>query len=204
MIFFELLSSAFSCLLYGFLTTFCIMAIIYVVLRQLSRGIVQSIGFYISGCVLTIVFLVQFTLMFGAFKAKEYVDTVETEVSQLAEGICGAVSSEETKEIIDELRSENYMFDLFMNNISFQVEDVTELPHVIAQTYRDKLNSFLWERFWWILGSMVVAIIIMILTRERSSSFDFDGMNGDSLDTNTGDLIEDSLCDTDIYSLVSR
>lgn len=199
MIFFELLSSAFSCLLYGFLTTFCIMAIIYVVLRQLSRGIVQSIGFYISGCVLTIVFLVQFTLMFGAFKAKEYVDTVETEVSQLAEGICGAVSSEETKEIIDELRSENYMFDLFMNNISFQVEDVTELPHVIAQTYRDKLNSFLWERFWWILGSMVVAIIIMILTRERSSSFDFDGMNGDSLDTNTGDLIEDSLCDTDIY-----
>lgn len=199
MIFFELLSSAFSCLLYGFLTTFCIMAIIYVVLRQLSRGIVQSIGFYISGCVLTIVFLVQFTLMFGAFKAKEYVDTVETEVSQLAEGISGAVSSEETKEIIDELRSENYMFDLFMNNISFQVEDVTELPHVRAQTYRDKLNSFLWERFWWILGSMVVAIIIMILTRERSSSFDFDGMNGDSLDTNTGDLIEDSLCDTDIY-----
>ena len=199
MIFFELLSSAFSCLLYGFLTTFCIMAIIYVVLRLLSRGIVQSIGFYISGCVLTIVFLVQFTLMFGAFKAKEYVDTVETEVSQLAEGISGAVSSEETKEIIDELRSENYMFDLFMNNISFQVEDVTELPHVIAQTYRDKLNSFLWERFWWILGSMVLAIIIMILTRERSSSFDFDGMNGDSLDTNTGDLIEDSLCDTDIY-----
>lgn len=199
MIFFELLSSAFSCLLYGFLTTFCIMAIIYVVLRQLSRGIVQSIGFYISGCVLTIVFLVQFTLMFGAFKAKEYVDTVETEVSQLAEGISGAVSSEDTKEIIDELRSENYMFDLFMNNISFQVEDVTELPHVIAQTYRDKLNSFLWERFWWILGSMVLAIIIMILTRERSSSFDFDGMNGDSLDTNTGDLIEDSLCDTDIY-----
>ena len=199
MIFFELLSSAFSCLLYGFLTTFCIMAIIYVVLRQLSRGIVQSIGFYISGCVLTIVFLVQFTLMFGAFKAKEYVDTVETEVSQLAEGISGAVSSEETKEIIDELRSENYMFDLFMNNISFQVEDVTELPHVIAKTYRDKLNSFLWERFWWILGSMVLAIIIMILTRERSSSFDFDGMNGDSLDTNTGDLIEDSLCDTDIY-----
>lgn len=199
MIFFELLSSAFSCLLYGFLTTFCIMAIIYVVLRQLSRGIVQSVGFYISGCVLTIVFLVQFTLMFGAFKAKEYVDTVETEVSQLAEGISGAVSSEETKEIIDELRSENYMFDLFMNNISFQVEDVTELPHVIAQTYRDKLNSFLWERFWWILGSMVLAIIIMILTRERSSSFDFDGMNGDSLDTNTDDLIEDSLCDTDIY-----
>lgn len=199
MIFFELLSSAFSCLLYGFLTTFCIMAIIYVVLRQLSRGIVQSVGFYISGCVLTIVFLVQFTLMFGAFKAKEYVDTVETEVSQLAEGISGAVSSEETKEIIDELRSENYMFDLFMNNINFQVEDVTELPHVIAQTYRDKLNSFLWERFWWILGSMVLAIIIMILTRERSSSFDFDGMNGDSLDTNTGDLIEDSLCDTDIY-----
>ena len=199
MIFFELLSSAFSCLLYGFLTTFCIMAIIYVVLRQLSRGIVQSVGFYISGCVLTIVLLVQFTLMFGAFKAKEYVDTVETEVSQLAEGISGAVSSEDTKEIIDELRSENYMFDLFMNNISFQVEDVTELPHVIAQTYRDKLNSFLWERFWWILGSMVLAIIIMILTRERSSSFDFDGMNGDSLDTNTGDLIEDSLCDTDIY-----
>ena len=199
MIFFELLSSAFSCLLYGFLTTFCIMAIIYVVLRQLSRGIVQSVGFYISGCVLTIVFLVQFTLMFGAFKAKEYVDTVETEVSQLAEGISGAVSSEETKEIIDELRSENYMFDLFMNNINFQVEDVTELPHVIAQTYRDKLNSFLWERFWWILGSMILAIIIMILTRERSSSFDFDGMNGDSLDTNTGDLIEDSLCDTDIY-----
>lgn len=137
--------------------------------------------------------------MFGAFKAKEYVDTVETEVSQLAEGISGAVSSEETKEIIDELRSENYMFDLFMNNINFQVEDVTELPHVIAQTYRDKLNSFLWERFWWILGSMILAIIIMILTRERSSSFDFDGMNGDSLDTNTGDLIEDSLCDTDIY-----
>lgn len=199
MIFFDLLSAAFSCVCFGFLATLVVMAILYVVLRQMSRGIVVSIGFYVSAAVLTLMLFVQLTMTFGAIKAKGYVDSIEADVSEMVEGVSGVVSSDESKQIVDELKSENRLFAMFMDNVDFEGNDVVELPHVIAQSYRDYLNSCLWNRFWWIVGSMVVAITVMVLTRKRSSMSGFDDMGDDPLDCATGDSIEDSLYDTDIY-----
>lgn len=200
MIFFELASSAFTAVLYGIVLTVFIVGLLYVILRQISRGIVESVGFYITGAVLTLMLIVQFTMMFGAIKAKGYVDMVEDNVSELIAGVNGAVTADESKEIIDELASENSLVGLFIDKVNVEGQEIAELPHVVANAYRDRINSWIWNRFWWILGSLVTAITIMILTRNRTSSYDLsDGMTGDLLDGYSNDLLEDSLDDTDIY-----
>ena len=71
MIFFELASSAFTAVLYGIVLTVFIVGLLYVILRQISRGIVESVGFYITGAVLTLMLIVQFTMMFGAIKPRD-------------------------------------------------------------------------------------------------------------------------------------
>ena len=48
MTFFSLITTAFSCILYGIIATAVVMAILYAVLRSLSRGIVQTPVFYIT------------------------------------------------------------------------------------------------------------------------------------------------------------
>ena len=192
MIFFELASSAFTAVLYGIVLTVIVVGLLYVILRQISRGIVESVSFYITGAVLTLMLVVQFTMMFGAIKAKGYVDMVEDNVSELIEGVNGVVTADESKEIIDELASENSLVGLFIDKVNVEGKEMAELPHVLANAYRN--------RFWWILGSLVVAVTIMILTRNRTSSYDLsDGMTGDLLDGYSNDLLEDSLDDTDIY-----
>lgn len=69
---------------------------------------------------LTLMLVVQFTMMFGAIKAKGYVDMVEDNVSELIEGVNGVVTADESKEIIDELASENSLVGLFIDKVNVE------------------------------------------------------------------------------------
>ena len=59
------------------------MAILYAVLRSLSKGIVQTPVFFITGVVLAVLLVIQFSLMIGAMQAKDAADSAELYLNQL-------------------------------------------------------------------------------------------------------------------------
>lgn len=109
MIFFQLFTTAFMSIFYGVVITAAVMAILYFLLRQFNRGIVESVPFYITGAVLFLLLTIQFSLMMGAFDAKSYVDSIEIYVQQLVEGASGLVTAQESQEILDEITSQNHL-----------------------------------------------------------------------------------------------
>lgn len=174
MIFFELFSTAFMSIFYGVVIASAFMALLYFLLKQLQKGIVESVPFYVTGVVLFFLLSIQLSMMMGAFEAKSYIDGMEITVSQMVEGVSGVVSAQESQEILNEVLDENPLFGVFVDTCNFSGNDVTNLPQVMADSFRDVLNSFIWRRFWWSLCSVVVAVLIAICARKRPTSYNFD------------------------------
>lgn len=65
-IFFE----SITCLFYGVVITAFIMAILYFILKTLSRGIVRSIPFFFTGVILSILLVVNMSVVVGAVTIK--------------------------------------------------------------------------------------------------------------------------------------
>lgn len=174
MIFFQLFTTAFMSIFYGVVITTAVMAILYFLLRQFNRGIVESVPFYITGTVLFLLLTIQFSLMMGAIDAKSYVDSIEIYVQQLVEGASGLVTAQESQEILDEITSQNHLFGLFFGTCNFSGNDVSQLPAVMAETFRSNLNSYIWHRVGWAFFVIVVAVVIAIFARKRPISCNFD------------------------------
>ena len=162
MIFFQLFTTAFMSIFYGVVITAAVMAILYFLLRQFNRGIVESVPFYITGVVLFLLLTIQFSLMMGAFDAKSYVDGIEIYVQQLVQ------------EILDEITSQNHLIGLFFGTCNFSGNDISQLPAVMAETFRSNLNSYIWHRVGWAFFVIVVAVVIAIFARKRPISCNFD------------------------------
>ena len=75
--FFSLLTTAFSCIFYGVITTAVIMSILYFVLKSLSKGIVQSFPFYITGLILAFLLICNLSVLIGAFQVKSTTEAME-------------------------------------------------------------------------------------------------------------------------------
>lgn len=162
MIFFQLFTTAFMSIFYGVVITAAVMAILYFLLRQFNRGIVESVPFYITGVVLFLLLTIQFSLMMGAIDAKSYVDGIEIYVQQLVEGASGLVTAQESQEILDEITSQNHLIGLFFGTCNFSGNDISQLPAVMAETFRSNLNSYIWHRVGWAFFVIVVAVVIAI------------------------------------------
>jgi hypothetical protein len=160
MIFFSLLSTATSSIFYGIIVTAVIMAILYAVLKSLSKGIVQSVPFYITGIVLAILLIVQCSLMIGAIQAKDMVDSAEIYLNQLLEDKYGTVSAQESQKVMDAITENFPIIGNFIDIADFSGHDISELPEVMHNSMENYLSSYVWHRVWWILGIIVVACII--------------------------------------------
>ena len=160
MIFFSLLSTATSSIFYGIIVTAVIMAILYAVLKSLSKGIVQSVPFYITGIVLAILLIVQCSLMIGAIQAKDMVDSAEIYLNQLLEDQYGTVSAQESQKVMDAITENFPIIGNFIDIADFSGHDISELPEVMHNSMENYLSSYVWHRVWWILGIIVVACII--------------------------------------------
>ncbi len=77
MVFYALLKTAFSSLFYGILLTMLIMVVLYFVLRSADKRITESVTYYITGIVLSVLLVIQSTLLIGAVKAKNTAEVAE-------------------------------------------------------------------------------------------------------------------------------
>ena len=88
-IFFSLFSTAFSSVFYGIVVTVTVMALLYFALKSVSKGIVQTPIFFVTGIVLAVLLAIQSTLLIGALEAKDATDAAELYLNQLLEGSQG-------------------------------------------------------------------------------------------------------------------
>ena len=170
MTFFSLISTAFSSVFYGIVVTAVIMAILYAVLKSLSKGIVQSVPFYVTGVVLAILLIVQCSLMIGAIQAKDAVDSAEIYLNQLLEDKYGTISAQDSQRVLDAVTNEYPIIGTFFGVADFSGHDVSDLAKSMHETMIDHLNSYIWHRVWWILGIIVVACVIAVCFEKKGSN----------------------------------
>ena len=82
MTFLSLFDTSLTSVLNGIVVTCAILAALYFVLKSLSRNIVRTPIFYITGIVIAVLLIVQISLMIGAIKAKDAADAAEIYLSQ--------------------------------------------------------------------------------------------------------------------------
>ena len=182
MIFFSLISTAFSSIFYGFLATLAIMAALYFILRTINQGIVQTPVFYVTGVVLALLLFIQTSLMFGAMQAKDTADAAQEYVSGLIENYQGIVDAKESRQAIDALTDEFPIIGNFVDLTAFYGRSIADLPNSIHATVVNFLNSYIWHRIWWSLGVIVLAIIIAIIFRSKPYDYNID-IDTDLIDT---------------------
>lgn len=139
------------------------MAILYVVLKSLSKGIVQTPVFFITGVVLAILLIVQTSLMIGAIQAKDAADSAEIYLNQLLEDKYGTISAQDSQKVMDAITENFPIIGNFIDIADFSGHDISELPEVMHESMESYLNSYIWHRVWWILGIVVMACVIVII-----------------------------------------
>ena len=163
MTFFSLITTAFSSVFYGLIVTAAIMAILYVVLKSISKSIVQSPIFLITGVILAILLVIQTSLMIGAMQAKDAADSAELYLHQLLENSYGTVGAQDSQRVLDAVTNEYPVIGTYLGVADFSGNDVSNLASTMHSTMTDYLNSYIWHRVWWILGIIVVACIVVLL-----------------------------------------
>ena len=169
MTFFSLISTALSSIFYGIIVTAVIMAILYVILKALSRGIVQTPVFFITGVVLAILLVIQTSLMIGAMQAKDAADSAEIYLSQLLEDSYGTVDAQDSQRILDKITEEFPIIGTYLGLANFSGHDVSELAESMHETMISYLNSYIWHRVWWTLGLIITACVVVILLENKGS-----------------------------------
>lgn len=178
MTFISLITTAFSSVFYGVIVTAVVMAILYVLLKMLNDGIVQSIPFYVTGVVLAILLIIQCSLMIGAIQAKDATKSVEIYLSQMVEESSGTVSAQDSQEIMDAITENFPIIGSFIDIADFSGHDISDLPEVMRNSMEEFLSTYIWHRVWWILGVSATACLIAICFRKRPCDYSVD-MNAD-------------------------
>ena len=168
MTFYSLFTTAFSSIFYGVIVTAVIMALLYVLLKTLSEGIVKTPVFFVTGVVLAILLIIQSSLMIGAIHAKDAVDSAEIYLNQLLENSYGTVGAQDSQKILDAVTEEYPIIGSYIGVANFSGNDVTNLAESMHETMISYLNSYIWNRVWWILGMIVVACLVVMMFDKRS------------------------------------
>lgn len=163
MVFFSLFSTAFSSIFYGVIATAAIMAVLYVVLKSISKGIVNTPVFFITGAVLAILLVIQSSLMIGAMQAKDAADSAKIYLDQLLESSYGTVGAQDSQKVLEAVTTEFPLLGTYFGFADFSGNDVSELSESMHETMTDYLNSYIWHRVWWMLGIIVAACVIVCM-----------------------------------------
>lgn len=178
MAFFSLITTAFSCVFYGVIVTAVVMAILYIVLKTISKGIVQTPVFLVTGVVLAILLITQFSLMIGAIQTKGYIDDLKLSISNLIpqkeDG--SSISASDFKKLHKDFIDQHPVITIFLKNLDLSTysenpeDGNSDYVTGVADGIRDTLNSYIIRRILWTAGFIFVGISVIILVDSNSSS----------------------------------
>lgn len=170
MVFFSIISMAFSCVFYAVIITAALMAVLYAILKFISRNIVSSVPFCVTGVVLAVLLTIQFTLLIGAVRCKGSIDSVQVFLEQNVENNIGTVSAKESQEILDNMVEEFPLIGVFIGYANFSGNDVRNLPEVMCDSLNSFFNKYILHRILWIMVLVVTACVIVMLYDRRTTT----------------------------------
>lgn len=170
MTFISLFQTTFTCILNGIVITAAIMAILYFILKSLSRNMVRTPIFYITGIVMALLLIVQISLMIGAFKAKSAADGAEIYLHQMLENKYGTVGANDSQQIMDSVTGSFPIIGVYVNIADFSGHDYSDLADSMHETMISYLNTYIWHRFLWTLAIIIIACLIIMMYDKRSSA----------------------------------
>lgn len=188
MAFFEVISTMFGVLFYALLATMALMGLIFVLLRAIDKRRVGTIPFFIIGIFFAVFLVVQFTMMFGAMKARASVsdleetvnvctDVMQNGVAALSEGMPEGVSLDpdeilsKVKEDYQNLEAYGAFLDLKTEDLSAVADGSVDISENIFQMAFDRLSTYIWHRVWWIIGISLLSIIVVLLLPGKKTSY---------------------------------
>ena len=170
MVFFSIISMAFSCVFYAVIITAALMALLYAILKSISRNIVCSVPFYITGVVLAVLLTIQFTLLIGAVRCKCSIDSVQVFLEQNVENSTGVVSARESQKILDDMVEEFPLIGVFVGYANFSGNDVKNLPERMCDSMNSFFNKYILHRILWAMVLVVTACVIVMLYDRRTTT----------------------------------
>lgn len=164
----NLLQTCASSLFWGLIITSSIMVILYFILKNLSRGCVKSIPFFIAFPVCFFILLYNSTLLVGAAKAKGCVDSVELYVRQLVADKNFTVDILQSQEILNEVNNEFPIISSFINLADFSGNESQNLAEAMCDEMNHFFNIFIWKKIGWIFGFTILMFIIAVVSYKGS------------------------------------
>ena len=146
------------------------MAVLYAILKFISRNIVSSVPFCVTGVVLAVLLTIQFTLLIGAVRCKGSIDSVQVFLEQNVENNIGTVSAKESQEILDDMVEEFPLIGVFIGYANFSGNDVRNLPEVMCDSLNSFFNKYILHRILWIMVLVVTACVIVMLYDRRTTT----------------------------------
>lgn len=168
MTFLSLLETAFTSILNGMVITAAIMAILYFVLKIISRNMVRTPIFFITGIVVALLLIVQISLMVGAIQAKGATDSAKIYLTQMLENSSGTVNAQESQVVMDKLTKSYPIIGVYLNLADFSGHDYSDLADSMYETMNSYLGSYIWHRVLWSLGIIIVGCLIVMMYDKRN------------------------------------
>jgi hypothetical protein len=168
MIFFSLLETAFTSILNGIVVTAAIMATLYFILKSFSHNMVRTPIFYITGIIVSLLLIVQISLMIGAIQAKGAADSAEIYLTQLLENKSGIVGANDSQHILDAVTEEFPIIGVYIGIANFSGHNVSDLAGSMHETMISFLNTYIWHRVLWVLCIIILACLIIMMYDKRN------------------------------------
>lgn len=161
--FFSIVETAASSIFYGVIATCAVMAILYFILKSVDRCIVKTFAFYLTGIALAMLLFIQFSLLSGAYKAKAMADSAALYMNQLVEGYDGPIATNDIKRGLDSVSEKFPIIASFIDTTNYSDQELSSFADTMHETIVDRINTYIWNRIWWIIGFVFVACSTVFL-----------------------------------------
>lgn len=165
--FLNLLVTSVDSLMFGFVITVVLMAITYGVLKMLSRDIVRSVPFYVTGVFLFLLLLYHTTVLVGATKMKGTLDGVSIYLSQITQHDNHTIDAAESQVLMDKIVAEYPALGSFVNIADFSGHSLQEVSQVYVDNFNSVLNGVIFKKILWIVVCLAIAVFIAMLSEKR-------------------------------------
>lgn len=138
------------------------MAALYFVLKNLSRGAVRSVPFFVTGPILALLLCANMTVLVGAIRLKGETDSMQLWLMQKLDGMHGVANLQSSQQVGDMVNEEFPLLGCFFNLFDMSGHPISDLPEVFSEMVNSELNGIIWGRLLWSLGIIVAATLIAL------------------------------------------
>lgn len=178
-IFFSLFFESITCLFYGIVIAVFIMATLYFILKTLSRGIVRSIPFFLTGVILSIFLVVNMSVVVGAISIKQQTGSMKLWLTQQLENVEGIADVQSSQAVGDILNEEFPLLGCFLNLFDMSGYPMNELPQVFYDVINKEMNGIICSKLLWSLAIIIAAVLIALYFEKGgnvSKSIEYDNV----------------------------